>query len=160
MDDFSVKTRLTAKEYAKVMIIGLYKKPTFILTALFGLFPLIIVILDHFKIINYAFGTPFVELLCGLFILSAPSLITIIAVRQFISNPSFQHDIKYTFSERGMAVEGITFKGEFLWAHIIKQKEISQFLILYHSKRMGNFIDKRKLTLDQLQFIKTKVEHK
>ncbi len=59
-----------------------------------------------------------------------------------------------------MRVQGLTFKGEFVWAHIIKQKEIANFLILYHSKKAGNFIDKTKLTLDQLQFIKTKVGSK
>jgi hypothetical protein len=88
--------------------------------------------------------------------LLGPILITFIAVRQFISNPSFRHKIKYTFSDNGITIEGSTFKGEFLWAHIIKLKEISNFLILYHSKKMGNFIDKTMLTNAQLQFIKTK----
>ena len=59
-----------------------------------------------------------------------------------------------------MTVQGLTFKGEFVWAHIIKQKEIGNFLILYHSKKMGNFINKTKLTSDQLQFIKTKVRQR
>ena len=59
-----------------------------------------------------------------------------------------------------MKVEGKTFKGEFLWTHIIKQKETGKFLILYHTKRMGNFVDKTKLTPEQLQFIKSKVGHK
>jgi hypothetical protein len=57
-------------------------------------------------------------------------------------------------------VQGLTFRGEFLWAHIIKQKEINKYLILYHSKKMGNFIDKTRLTADQLQFIKSKVRGK
>ena len=81
------------------------------------------------------------------------------AVRQFLSNPNL-HEIKYTFGESGMTVQGPTFKGEFLWAHIIKQKEIYKCLILYHNKRMGNFIDKTKLTADQIQFIKSKVRRK
>ena len=151
---------MTTKEYAKVMLMGLYKKPGFIIATIIGLYLLTTVILDYLKIINYYDGVPYFNFFCGLFILLGPVLITFIAVRQFKSNPSFQHSIKYTFSDTAMAVEGITFKGEFLWAHIIKQKEISKFLILYHSKKMGNFIDKTKLTKDQVRFIKSKVEGK
>jgi hypothetical protein len=160
MDDFSITTRLTAKEYSKVMITGLYKKPAFILATILGLYLLVTVTLDHFKIMNYYSDTPYFEFYSGLFILLGPALIVVIAVRQFISNPSFRNDIKYTFGEKGIAVEGITFRSYFLWAHIVKQKEISKFLILYHSKKMGNFIDKTKLTLDQLEFIKTKAGQK
>ena len=157
MEDFSITTQTTAKEYAKVILLGLYKKLGFIISSSVGLYLLTTVILDYLKIINYYSETPYFEFICSLFILLGPLLITFIAVRQFISNPSFRHKIKYTFGDKGMAIEGSTFKGEFLWAHIIKQKEINNFLILYHSKKMGNFIDKTKLTNEQLQFIKIKV---
>ncbi len=157
MEDFSITTRTTPKEYAKIMLIGLYKKPVFILMTVFGLYLLTTVILDHFEVINYYSERPYLEIFGGLFILFVPLLITLMAVRQFTSNPNFKNNIKYTFGDKGMTVEGQTFKGEFSWAHIIKQKEISKFLILYHSKRMGNFIDKTKLTTEQLQFIKAKV---
>ena len=160
MEDFTITSQLTPKEYAKVMFIGLYKKPGFILATLLGLYFITTILLDHFNIISYYSDMPYFELCCGLFLLLGPTLITIIAVRQFISNPSFKSDVKYTFGEKGVAIEGLTFKGEFLWTHIIKQKEVSKFLILYHSKKMGNFIDKTKLTLEQLQFIKSKVGQK
>ena len=157
MEDFLITSRLTTKEYAKIMFVGLYKKPGFILATLLGLYFMVTLILDYFNIVSFYTDIPYFEIFCGLFLLSAPTLIVIISVRQFISNPSFQNDIIYTFSENGMTVQGLTFKGEFVWTHIIKQKEIGNFLILYHSKKVGNFIDKSKLTLDQLQFIKTKV---
>lgn len=82
------------------------------------------------------------------------------AVYQFKSNPSFQSDIAYTFNEDGIVIQGTTFKSEVSWAHIIKQKEIGEFLILYHSKKFGNFIDKSKLSSEQLLFIKSKTTKK
>ena len=139
------------------MFVGLYKKPGFILATLLGLYFMVTLILDYFNIVSLYTDTPYFEIFCGLFLLLAPTLIVIISVRQFVSNPSFKNDITYTFGETGMKVQGLTFKGEFVWTHIIKQKELGNFLILYHSKKAGNFIDKSKLTLDQLQFIKTKV---
>jgi hypothetical protein len=60
----------------------------------------------------------------------------------------------------GVAIKGLTFNSDFLWSHIIKQKESGKFLILYHSKKLGNFIDKTKLTQEQLAFIKSRVRKK
>ena len=160
MDDFSITTRLTSKDYSQVMFLGLYRKPVFILLTIFGIYLIGTSILDHFKIIDFYTDTPYLEIFGGLFLLLFPTLIVIIAVRQFLSNPGFQNEIKYTFSEDGVKVQGLTFKGEFLWAHIIKQKEINRFLILYHSEKMGNFIDKTKLTAEQIQFIKSKIKEK
>ncbi len=139
------------------MFIGLYKKPGFILATVLGLYFVATLILDYLSIVKFYTATPNFEIFCGLFLLLAPTLIVIISVRQFLSNPSFKNDITYTFDKTGMTVQGLTFKAAFVWAHIIKQKEVGNFLILYHSKKAGNFIDKTKLTLDQLQFIKAKV---
>jgi hypothetical protein len=151
---------MTTKEYASVMFFGLYKKPGLIFVTIVGLFLLTTSILNYLKVTDYYTSTPIIDFLLGLLFLFLPALLTLAAVRQFNSNPNFQHDIKYTFSDSEMKVEGRTFKGEFLWTHIIKQKEIGKFLVLYHSKRMGNFVDKTKLTLEQLQFIKSKVGQK
>lgn len=120
MEDFSITTRLTVKEYAKAIAIGFYKNIKVILSTILGIYLLVTAILDHFNIIDFYPDTPYFEFYSGLFILLAPALIVAISVRQFISNPSFQNDIKYTFGEKGIAVEGATFRGDFLWAHIIK----------------------------------------
>lgn len=159
MEEFSTITELKVKDYSKVMFLGLYRKPPFIVATIVGLYLIVTVILDHFNIIKFYSETPYFEFISGLFLLVLPILIIIIAVRQLLSNPNCQ-EIKYTFSDNAMTVQGPTFKGEFLWAHIIRQKEINKFLILYHSKKMGNFIDKTKLTADQIQFIKSKVRGK
>jgi hypothetical protein len=160
MEDFQITTRLTEKEYIKIMFIGLYKKPVFILATLIGLVLFTQIILYYFFDIGFYSETPWFEIIAGAFLLLFPSVIVFISVKQLKSNPSFQDDINYTFGENEVVVQGLTFKGEYAWAHIIKQKEIGKFLVLYHSKRFGNFIDKTKLTPEQLQFIKSKVKTK
>jgi hypothetical protein len=157
MNNFSITTRLSAKAYAKILFAGIYKKPVFILATILGLYFIVTVILDYNNIINFYTTTPYFEICCGLFLLLAPTLIVIISVLHFNSNPDFQNNITYTFSETGIIVQGTGFKGEFDWAHIIKQKEIGNFLILYYNNRSGNFIDKTKLSSEQLEFIKSKV---
>ncbi|WP_245845563.1 YcxB family protein [Mucilaginibacter xinganensis] len=148
---------MNTPDYTRVMFIGLYKKPVFILFSIFGLYLLTTVALDYFGVINYYATQPLLELISGVFLVFAPTLIVIMAVSQFKSNPNFQNDIAYSFSDDGIVIQGTTFKSEISWAHIIKQKEISGFLILYHTKKFGNFIDKSKLSNDQLLFIKTKI---
>jgi YcxB-like protein len=147
MNEFTITSRISTKEYAKVMLVGLYRKPAIIFSVIVGLFLLIS-------------NSSSLDLGLGAFLFLSPLLITFISVRQFNSNPSFKNDIIFTFNENGMKTEGMTFKGEFTWKHIIKQKEIGHFIILYHSKKTGNFVDKRKLTLDQLEFIKQKIAEK
>jgi len=160
MTPFSITTRISTKEYSRFMLTGIYKKPAFILATTIGMYYAITLALHYLDIIEWYNGTPVFEICLGTFLLLAPLLIVFISVQQFKSNPSFQNDMNFTFSEDSYRVEGLTFKSEFSWNHIIKQKEVGRFLILYHNKRLGNFIDKTKLTEEQLQFIKSKVAQK
>jgi hypothetical protein len=108
MNDFSITTQLTTKEYAKIMFVGFYKKPGFILATILGLYFAVTIILDYSNIVDWYSETPIFEIACGAFLLFAPSLIVFIAVRQFKSNPSFQNDMTYTFSDNGVACQGLT----------------------------------------------------
>lgn len=140
------------------MFIGLYKKPVFIIATFIGLVISTQIVLYYFFAIGYYEETPWMELISAPFLLLFPSLIVFISVKQLKSNPSFLEDMHYTFGEAGIIIQGITFKGEFAWTHVVKLKEIGKFLVLYHSKRFGNFIDKTSLTAEQLLFIKSKVK--
>jgi hypothetical protein len=95
--NFSITSKMTPREYAKVMFIGLYKRPVFIICAIVGLYLLTTVFLDYFGVVNYYDTQPRFELFGGVFLVLLPTLIVMISVRQFKSNPSFQNDITYTF---------------------------------------------------------------
>ena len=157
---FSITTRLNKQEYIKTMFIGLYKKPYYIIAAIFGSCLLATSGLNYFKVIDFQVYSPIVDVILSLFLLLSPSLIVLLSISQIKSNSSFLNEMSYTFNEAGVAVTGMTFKSEFSWNHIIKQKEIGNFLILYHTKKFGNFIDKSKLTSEQLGFIKEKIATK
>jgi len=157
---FSITTCLNKQDYIKVMFVGLYKKPYYILATIFGFGLLTISVLGFFTTINLDIYSPMTDAILGLFLLLSPLLIVLLALNQIKSNPSFLKDITYKFTDEGMAVTGTTFKSEFLWEHIIRQKEIGKFLILYHTKKLGNFIDKSTLSHDQLLFIKSKITKK
>ena len=160
MEDFTIKTRLTTKEYAKMMFAGLYRKPVFVFAALLGLYLVLTSLLDFSDVAKFYSNQPFFELVCGIFLLIAPTLIVFISIRQLKSNSALQGEITYSFGEHGFTVKGSTFMNECPWLHIQKQKELGKFLILYSNKKFGHLIDKTALTPDQLTFIKQRVEKK
>lgn len=160
MENFTISTQMTAKEYAKAMLIGAYKKPTFIFINFMGLYLLTTVILDHLEVIDYYTDSLPIELFWGVLFLFFPVIIVLIAIRQFNSNPAFRNAINYTFSETGLAVDGETCKSEYAWSHFVKQKEAGKFLVLFQSRQFASYVDKTKLTEEQLQFIKGKVKRK
>ncbi len=154
MEDFSVTTRLTEKEYSKVVFAILYRKPGIIFTSILG----VIIILGGLKIIPFYLDAPDLEIFIGLYFLLLPTITVLRYLKQFRSTPSFRGEIICTFNESGFIVQGPAFRAEFQWVYIRKLKEINKFLILYHSEAAGNYIDKTKLTSEQLQFIKSKVK--
>ena len=158
MESFSITTRTTVREYTQLMYIGFYRKPAFIAVTIVGLYSIWATAFGGYDILPFNTNLPGAGIYFGCFLVLFPTLMVLIAVRQFRSNPSFQHGITYSFGETGFKVQGLTFTAEFGWAHIIRRKEFGNYLILYHTKRTGNFIDKRALTPGQLQFIKSKVK--
>jgi phosphotransferase system glucose/maltose/N-acetylglucosamine-specific IIC component len=161
MQDFTITTKLRKSQLARIILFRLYKSPGIIIITFFGLFLSVTSILNYLKIADYhtyPFDyNPVTDFILGLLFLLFPVFTTLATLKKFSSDPAFQQDITYTFNKDELRVETTTFKAEYLWSHIKKQKETEKYLILYGSKRRKTFIDKTKLTAEQLQFIKSKV---
>lgn len=130
MEEFSITTRLTEKEYTKVMFLGLYRKPGFIAAGILGFYFLVTIVLDYFKIIAYYSDTPYLEIFLGLFLLLFPSLIVIASVRQFRSNPSFQNEMTFTFSEDGYTPRHLNKSKVIYFLFVSRFHHLKQFRIL------------------------------
>jgi hypothetical protein len=156
MEDFSITTRMTGNEYSKATFIGLYRKPRIILAGIFGIVLIILGGLEKNSLYSYE---PSVEITIGVYFLLVPTISVLRSVKYFRSTPGVRDEITYTFNQSGYIVQGHTIKAEIQWTRIIKREEIGKFLILYLSNRVGNFIDKTKLTSGQLEFIRSKVQY-
>lgn len=157
MQEFNVTTRITKTEYARIVFFGYYKRTGIIFITIFGLYLVITAVLTYLEITPYYSGSPSVDLIEGMIFLSLVPLNTWRAVRQYGLNGNFQKGVTYTFSENDIKVETENFKGEYLWAYFVKQKESGKYLIVSHPKGTGILIDKTALTAEQLQFIRSKV---
>ena len=160
MQDFTISTTVTKKDYKDFLYASFYKKPKYILITLLGVYLIATVILNYYSVIDYYHETPYFEMIAGLFILLFPTIIVQIAAKGYHSNPSFQYEMNYTFGEDGIVIKGLTFQSILKWTHIVKQKESKNYLLLFSSNKLGNFIDKSKLTQEQIEFIKSKVPNK
>jgi hypothetical protein len=160
MTDFTITTLVTKSDYIKFIYGSIYKKPAFILATIVGLYLVGTVALHYLHIITYYSETPYTEIISGIFILLSPTIIALMAAKGHYTNPSLQHEITYTFGEDGINVKGLTFESVLKWTHVVKQKETKKYLLLFCSNKQGNFIDKSKLTLDQIKFIKSHIGQK
>lgn len=158
--EFSITSKLDKTEYIKTMFIGLYKRPYYVLVTIFGLFILAVSMLNYTKLTSFQVYSPITDAIIGLFLLLLPPLIVLMAVRHVKSNSVLLSEITYKFTDVGVSATGSTFKMDFLWEHMIKQNERGKFIILYHTKSAGTFIDKTNLTPEQLLFIKSKIVKK
>lgn len=154
MEGFSITTRLTEKEYSRVLFTVLYRKPGIIFASILG----VMIILGGLKIISFYSDASDLEIFIGLYFLLLPTIIVLRSLKEFRSAPSLQAEIIYTFNESGIIVQGFAFRSEVQWVYIKNLQETNKFLILYHTAAAGNYIDKTKLTIEQLQFIRSKVK--
>ena len=157
MEDFTIKTKITKAKYRKYLYGEMYKKPQFLLITAFGFFLLIYALINYFQPINTNNDIPYFDISAGIFMLLAPTILVIIAIKSHYSNPSLQNDIYYTFGDAGVTIKGTTFETKYQWAHILKVKETKYYLLLFCSNKLGNFIDKSQLTTTQMHFIKSRV---
>jgi hypothetical protein len=158
MNPFTITTQITAKEYGKASLAGLYKKPVFILLSIWGLYAVVASFFTSISFFKPEADNPYPGLVPGILLLFLPLLLVLISLSQFNSDRKYRDSIKYTFDEKGMTSEGKTFKSEYAWDHFIKQKDVGKYLVIYHTKKTASFLDKSKLTQEQLEFIKGKVK--
>jgi uncharacterized membrane protein len=160
MDNFTITTLFTKKDYIKFLYRRVYRNPVIIFVTLVGLFLLVTPVLKIFGLVIYDSKTPYTDLITGLFLILTPIVAVLIIAKGHSSSPSMQHEVTYTFGEEGVFAKGLTFESNLKWAHIIKTKEIKKYLLLYSSTKLVNFIAKDKLSEEEIQFIKSKVKKK
>ncbi len=155
MDSFTITTLITRKDYTNYMIHEIYRKPYYLILTFMGLILIAMMVLQKAHVANFHFG---IEMLFyGLVLLVIPLVNILMARKIYNSSESLNNEIKFTFSEEGIAVTAFTYDGFLKWNHIIMSKEVGDFLLLYSSKKSANFIKKDNLTKDQIDFIKSKI---
>ena len=137
----TIKVKLSFEEYYKCMYEMGYRRFYFLLYGI-GFFRLLSVLL-HFFI--PASNFPFADLFVFIVFISIPTFFRRILKKSFESNKLLQKAYSYDFHEEYTAISGINFQSKILWSDYFQIKETKNFILLYQSNQVANFIPKEAI---------------
>lgn len=156
MNTFSVTTKMTFPEFRKLNFKILYAKKWVVILSIFAiLFVLASVVMNmmHYNVIldsdYYSIGVIFVVMPITL-----PLTVLLLAKRSFKSNSMIQESITYEFSEESLKTNGESFSSEYKWEKLHKVDMTNEWLLLYHSKTVANFVKIKDVNNANLEGLK------
>ncbi len=142
MNNFSLQSQFTLKEYRQIYYVLLYNKIWIILlsifTVLFIICTCVLWLTHNYHILNsdyYMYATAIAMI--GIWI---PLLSLFTIRRNFKLAYRIQELTTYNFSDEGVAAIGESFSSTSDWENIYKVKIIKGWLILYHNRMVANMI--------------------
>ncbi|TWJ00019.1 hypothetical protein JN11_02434 [Mucilaginibacter frigoritolerans] len=142
MNEFSITYKISLKEYIQLnfamLYKGLYNKAIAIITVLYLCFSGISLLLhigQHYNDNLYSAG----NLICIVAAVT-PILSLIMAYIGYSSNKTLQEEITTTFREQDITQSAETFTATFKWDKIYKVIILGNWLLIYKSKIIANFV--------------------
>lgn len=152
----TIKTKISFKEYLKLMYYLTYRKGWTIYVSIIGLVMLVTGILSLLKISDLQSDPTFALFFGAFAVIFLPISIYFSARKNFASNKRLQEEIEYKFIDGKMIVRGNSFSSELGLSETFKIEEIKNWFLVYQSKQTANFISKSDLSgqeLTELRFI-------
>ena len=159
MEKIRIESKLSLKEYIRLMYRLTYRKPMVIIISLIGFFMLILSALYFLGLYRSTDQPPYSQLAAGLFVsLVLPFSVYRAAKRQFNSNERLKELIVYEFNPEHIQITGESFRSELTWSKTHKIIEISDWIIIYQSKLVANVIPRRCFEPHQLDIFRNLVK--
>jgi hypothetical protein len=151
--------RITLKEYINLIYILSYRKGWMIFITIIGLLMLLVTIIYLIGTASMLFGKDFNPwsdiFLAFLFLVAIPISIYFSARSNYLSTKRLQEPIEYELSNESIRMTGESFNSELNWEQAYKIEELKNWFLIYQSKRTANFIDKKKLSAEQIQQLRS-----
>lgn len=152
-----VETKLIKKEYLKLMLLMVYRRPMIIFLNIIGLVMITGTLLYAIGDYSMYSESPIVPGIMGFFfVLFIPISVLFRAHKSFSSNGRVQEKITYDFTDEKTIIIGETFSSEMSWEKTYKVKELKNWILIYQNKQMFNLIPKTAFG-DQLSEFKSLV---
>ncbi|PCI92882.1 MAG: hypothetical protein COB15_17195 [Flavobacteriales bacterium] len=157
--EFKINQKLESSEYVKCIMNMTYRKPMMIIILIIGFFNLIWSALYLFPSASILFeGPPYMALAFGIgLIIISPASIYFGTKRNFNSNPRVSEPIEYKFTNDEIDMTGESFNSSMTWDKIFMLKETNSHVLIYHDQLIAQFINKKSLTPEQLNFFRSMV---
>lgn len=145
MNPIIAETHFSLKDYQGLTLFLTYRRPAVIAISLMGIFllfsSLLLFILSDEKI-----NSIILQLTLGCtFVILYPLYIIYSARRNYKTHGKIQERIVYEFTNEKIRMVGESFKSEMNWMKVYKVHEVNDWIIIYQSKSMANFLPKSSL---------------
>lgn len=161
MNNFSITTQLTQKEYCKLFLQLSYKQRMYQIITIMGVLLLILSVIRFFVPTMLSNNVQWFLFCFSIYCLVLfPVIVWIRARKIYKTNPGLQDAICYHFSDNNIIVNGGDKESRFEWKDFGKVNQTNSFLLMYNYNRAAYFIRLKDLTQEQINFIKQKVERK
>ncbi len=152
MDTISINSHITLRDYRKLLLQTMYSK--FSMKALTGIGILMLIIF----LINIVFSARY-EDIGGVFMALAlisvmPILGYVQAKKNYTTNQTLSEKIHYDFTQADVVISGESFHSKLAWKNIYQVTETKEFIVIWQSKQVGNFIHKREFNSNNLKEFK------
>lgn len=156
MNTFSVTTKMTFPEFRKLNFKILYAKKWVVALSIFGILfvlaSVIMAMVHYYTILDsdyYAIG-----IILTTMPITLPLTVFLVAKKGFKSNSMIQESITYEFSEASLKANGESFSSEYKWERLHKVDMTNDWLLLYQSKMVANFVKIKDVNNANLEELK------
>jgi hypothetical protein len=151
--------QITLKEYLNLVYVLTYKKGWMIFITILGLLMLLLTMIYLTGTAPVLFDNdynPWTNIFMAFFFLVAiPGSIYYSARSNYYSTKRLQESIDYELTDETMRITGESFHTELNWNKAYKIEELKNWFLIYESKRTANFIDKKELSAEQIQYLRS-----
>ena len=139
-----IETKLSFKEYLRLMFLLTYKKPFMVFLSGIGVIMFIGSLFYFLGIKVPVDKPPYFQLIFGFSIIALlPFSIYRSAKKNFSSSGRLQEKITYEFLEDAIRITGESFNSELTWEKIYKITELRNWILIYQNRLVANIIPKK-----------------
>lgn len=150
MEDIKIESKISLKDYTRLLYLLTYRKPVIIMISLLGLLLVVFSVLYFLGEFSAFDKPPYLALLTGLFVLIIfPLSISLSAKRNFRSEPFLREKILYTFCPDQITIRGDTFSQIIAWDRIYRFRRLGKWFLFYRDKYRLNFMFRNSLSQEQ-----------
>lgn len=157
--NFKINQKLESPEYVRCILNMTFRKPKMIMIWIVGLINLIWSSLYLFPPTEFLHNEPpYITLALGIGLVFFLPLISYFGVkRNFASNPRVSEEMQYYFTNDTIEITGESFNSSMTWDKVFMLKETNSHVLIYHDQIIAQFINKKSLSPEQLDFFRSMV---